>query len=288
MPMKLQPASGHVVRVLVMAVLCGMVSACAPIFAYRHADWLVLWKLDHYFDLTKDQKVFVRGRLKDLLARHRYDALPVYERFLSDIKTKSSDGLTRQEIEWIFATYAELRADLFTRIVTDSASFLTSVNERQIHNLEQAFREDLEKRERLLKQKADTRLTNRAGETLDRLKEWLGPLTSEQKQRISQWSRSLPDMLGIRVEFQKSRQQEILRLLRSTRDSHIISQRLEDWLVFPEESNPSHYQRAMEEMKSAVMDMALAVDGLITPQQRAHALAKLQDLINDIHTLAAS
>jgi hypothetical protein len=285
--MKLQ-TSINVVRLLVMAIVFGVLIACVPTFAYRHADWLVLWKMDHYFDLTKDQKVFVRGQLKELLARHRHDALPLYERFLSDIKTKSLDGLTRREIEWIFATYTELRADLFERIVADSALFLTSVNDQQIRNLEKAFREDLEKRERLLKQKPDTRLANRATETLDRLKEWLGPLTAEQKQRISQWSRSLPDMLGIRVEFQKARQQEMLRLMRSTRDPQIISQRLEDWLVFPEKSNPSHYQHALEEMKSAITDMALAIDGLITPQQRAHALAKLQDLINDIHTLAAS
>jgi hypothetical protein len=276
------------VRLLVVLITFGMLSACAPTFAYRHADWLVLWKLDHYFDLTKDQKVFVRGRLKDLLAQHRYDALPVYERFLSDIKAKSSDGLNRPEIDWVFATYAQLRGDLFERIVADSTSFLTSVNDKQIHNLEDAFRDDLDKSERLLKQKTDTRLANRAAETLERLKEWLGPLTGEQKQRISQLSRALPDMLRSRVEFQRSRQQEIVRLLRSTRDSHLISQHLEDWLLHPEKSNPPQYQRALEEMMNAVAEMALAIDGLITPQQRAHALAKLQDLINDIHALIES
>ncbi|MGH7231732.1 MAG: DUF6279 family lipoprotein [Nitrospiraceae bacterium] len=274
------------IQLTLVWLLAGIVIACAPTFAYRHADWLVLWKVDHYFDLTKDQKVFVRARLKELLARHRHDALPAYEQFLSEIKLKSSDGLNRQEVDWIFSSYTELRADLLARIVSDSASFLTSVNEQQIQNLAEAFREDTEKKERVLKQKADARLAARATETLDRLKDWLGPLTREQKERVIQLSRSLPDMLGARLEFHMSRQHEVVRLLRTTRDPHVISQHLQDWLIFPEKSNPSQYQRALDEMKSAVKEMVIAVDHLITPQQRAHAQAKLQELINDIHALA--
>lgn len=80
-----------------------MLAACAPTFAYLHANWLVLWKVNHYFDLTKDEKVFVHGQLKELLTRQRHDALSVYEQFLSEIKSKSSGGLNRQEVDWIFA-----------------------------------------------------------------------------------------------------------------------------------------------------------------------------------------
>jgi hypothetical protein len=110
----------------------------------------------------------------------------------------------------------------------------------------------------------------------------------EQKQRITQLSRALPDTERTWLEYQRFRQQEILQLLRSTRDPHIVSQRLQDWLVFPEMNHPSQYQHALEDMRSAVKEMVIAVDHMLTPQQRAHTLTKLQDLINDIHALSAS
>jgi hypothetical protein len=41
-------------------------------------------------------------------------------------------------------------------------------------------------------------------------------------------------------------------------------------------------------MTQSVKEMVLAVDRMMTMQQRTHALAKLQRLIDDIHALAAS
>src|SRR5690349_8702776 len=118
-------------RLLLIGLMAGMLISCMPTFLYRHADRLVLWKIDEYVDLTADQKVFVRTRLKDLLAQHRKGALPVYERFLMQIKERSADGLDRQEVDWMFSTYEQLRADLFGRIVPDGAVLVSSLTDQQ-------------------------------------------------------------------------------------------------------------------------------------------------------------
>ena len=269
-------------------LLVGLLIGCSPTFAYRHADWLILWKIDDYFDLTGEQKAFLRGRLKEVLARHRHEALPVYERFLTEIKKKSSDGLNRDEVDWVFSTYQQLRADLFERIVADGTFFLTSVDTQQTRHLEEAFREDNARAEHLVNETAETRLAKRATATLNWLKDWLGTLTLEQKNRIAALSVTLPDIEPVWVQYQKQRQQEILNLLRSTPSSQAVSQQLRDWLLFPERSAPPDYRRAFEHMRIAVKEMVLSVDGMITPQQRARALARLQDLINDVHALATS
>ncbi len=287
-PMKPLERYARIARLTLALLVAGLLINCTPTFVYRNADWIVLWKADHYFDLTKDQKTFLRVRLKELLARHRFEALPVYERFLNEVKSRSSDGLNREEVDWIFETYQQLRQDFFVRIVDDTAVFLTSVNAQQVRNLEEAFRDDNEKADRLAKEKTETRLAKREAATIDWLKDWLGSLTVEQKQRITQLSRALPDTERTWAEYQKFRQQEILQLLRSTRDPHIVSQRLQDWLVFSEMNHPSQYQHALEDMRSAVKEMVIAIDHMLTPQQRARTLTKLQDLINDIHALSAS
>ena len=275
-------------RLLLIGLMAGMFVSCVPTFLYRHADRLVLWKIDEYVDLTSDQKAFVRARLKDLLAEHRKDALPIYERFLTEIKAHSADGLDRQEVDWMFARYQELRADLFRRVLADGAVVLSSLTDRQIRYMEHMFQRDHEKAVRKLREDRDSRLSRRASTTLDWLKDWVGPYTKDQQQRIKQLSMALPDLLAVRLEYQVDRQHGFLQILQSTKDRQLLSDYLERWLLFPEQSAPPDYRHAMEHMTNSVKDMILTIDRLITPQQRTHALVKLQRLIDDIHALAAS
>jgi hypothetical protein len=275
-------------RLLLICLMAGLLTSCVPTFLYRHADRLVLWKIDEYVDLTADQKKFVRARLKDLLARHRKDALPLYERFLIQIKEHSADGLDRQEVDWMFATYQRLRADLFGRIVADGAVILSSLTDGQVRYMERRFQRDHEKAARRLTENADARLTQRASTTLDWLKDWVGPYTKDQQERIKQLSMALPDLLAVRLEYQEYRQHDFIHFLQSTRDPQALSDYLENWLLLPEQNDPPDYQHAIEQMTNSVKDMVLAIDRLITPQQRTHALVKLQRLIDDIHVLAAS
>jgi hypothetical protein len=287
-PMAYRPPRAFWLRLLLISFMACLLMSCVPTFLYRHADRLVLWKIDEYVDLTADQKKFVRAQLKDLLARHRKDALPVYERFLIQIKERSADGLDRQEVDWMFATYQRLRADLFGRIVADGAVILSSLTDRQIRYMERRFQRDHEKAARRLTEDAESRLTQRASITLDWLKDWFGPYTKDQQERIKQLSMALPDFLAVRLEYQGDRQHDFIQFLQSTKDRQLLSGYLEHWLLFPEQSAPPDYQHAIEHMTNAVKDMVLAVDRMTTTQQRTHALAKLQRLIDDIHALAAS
>ena len=286
--MAYRPHRASGLRLLLISLMAGLFMSCVPTFLYRHADRLVLWKIDEYVDLTADQKKFVQERLKDLLARHRKDALPIYERFLIQLKEQSADAVNRQEIDWIFSTYQQLRADLFGRIVTDGAVVLSSLTDRQVRYMERRFQRDHEKAARRLTEDPESRLAQRASATLDWLKDWFGPCTKDQQQRIKKLSIALPDLSTVRLEYQEYWQHEFIQFLQLTRDPQALSGYLENWLLFPERSVPPDYQHATEHMTNAVKDMVLAIDRIITPQQRTHALVKLQRLIDDIHALAAS
>jgi hypothetical protein len=275
-------------RLLLIGLMAGMLISCMPTFLYRHADRLVLWKIDEYVDLTADQKVFVRTRLKDLLAQHRKGALPVYERFLMQIKERSADGLDRQEVDWMFSTYEQLRADLFGRIVPDGAVLVSSLTDQQVRYMEHMFQRDQEKAWRKLKEDRDARLSRRASTTLDWMKDWFGPWTKDQQQRIKELSMALPDLLAVRMEYQGHRQHEFIQIVQSTKDRQTLAGSLQHWLLFPEQTAPPDYRHAIEHMTNAVKDMILTIDRMITAQQRAHALAKLQRLIDDVHALVTS
>ncbi|MGQ0811297.1 MAG: DUF6279 family lipoprotein [Nitrospiraceae bacterium] len=260
-----------------------LLSSCMPTLAYRYADWLVLWKIDTYVDLTGDQKSFLHGRLKELLAHHRKDALPNYEQFLGRIKAGSADGLSREEVEWIVTRYQQLRVDLLERMVLDGATLLASLNDKQLQHLEQTFHSESEK---IWKDDTEKRLSKRATDLVNVARNGLGSLTAEQKRTIVELSRALPDMQ--RVEFQQQRQQSLVQLLRMHPSEQVLVQRLREWFIYPELSATEEYRNAFQESTTAVAHMIWSIDKTVTPQQRVHALAELQHLIDDIHALAKS
>jgi hypothetical protein len=284
------PSILHIVtplRVLVAVLAAALLVGCTTKIAYRYADWYLLWKVDHYVDLNGQQRSYVRNRLKDLLAHHQREALPVYEQFLSEVQLKMADRLTHEELDWIFERYHQLRADLVDRVVPDGAMLLTSINEGQVRHLERMLGKDNEKAGRDVGEEVEVRQVRRTTEALELLRDWLGPLSRDQEQRIKELVRTLPDIDRGRLTYIQDREQELFNLLRLQADSHLVRERLRLWLLFPERIAPAH-GRSVDQLRQSLKHVVLAVDELITPPQRAHALHRLQKLINDIHSLATS
>lgn len=268
-------------------VLLLVCSGCSFTFAYRHADWLILWQLDHYFDITSSQRRDLSIRLAPLLTRHRREALPRYEAELLDVRRRLSRGLTSEDIDWAYHTYDHLRADLFERIVPDGGVFLASIDSGQVRKLERVLSRENRKALRRIEVPVSERLDTRAQKTLDWLREWLGPLTSDQQAFVRTWSLSLPDMQPVWIAYQHQRQQELLALLHRPRTPESLSSELRAMLVHHDQTATPAYQQSAERMRNAVKDMALALDRQMTLDQRRFALTKLQSLIDQVHKLQA-
>jgi hypothetical protein len=269
------------------AGLLVLLAGCSLILAYRYADWIILWQADHYFDLTSEQRHDLTLRLTPLLARHRHEAIPQYEAFLVQIRQRLERGLTSQDIDWVYATYDRLRADLFSRVVADGGVFLAYVDPRQVRTLEEAFQKDDDKAARLVQAPAPERLKKRVHATIDWLEDWLGALSKDQQVQIREWSLALPDTQQVSDAYRQQRQQELLALLHQPRTPERVAGELRAMLVYQDQTAPQAYQDAVRQMRAAVKTMALAIDQRLSADQRHHAVTKLQRLIEQLHDLQA-
>jgi hypothetical protein len=280
-----QRGGWHRARQWLIVGLLALLTGCSFTVAYRYADWLILWRLDHYFGLTTEQRRLLSQRLTPLLARHRQEAIPQYEAFLQQVRQRLERGLTNNDIDWVYASYDGLRAELFNRLVDDGGIFLASIDPRQVRNLEEALQEDNQKAARLVQAPKQERLKRRADATIDWLGDWLGPLSRDQQAKIREWSLALPDQQQTWVMYQQHRQQELLTLLHQPRTPDRLAGELRVMLVYPDHSTPQIYQDAVRQMRVAVKTMALQIDQQLTPDQRHHAVIKLQRLIDQLHDL---
>ena len=128
-----------------------------------------------------------------------------------------------RDVDWAYATYDQLRTDLFERVVADSGAFLASVEARQVGTFESALRKDNAKTVRLIQAPAPERLNKRAQETLDLVQDWLGRLTKEQQAQIREWSFALPDVEPMWVAYQQQRRHELVTLLHQSRTPERIA-----------------------------------------------------------------
>jgi hypothetical protein len=261
-------------------------AGCSIISVYRYADWLILWRADHYLDLTSDQRRDLTQRLTPLLARHRREALPQYEAFLIQVRERIERGLTSQDFDWVYANYDRLRDDLIDRIIADSGVVLASVDSRQVRTLEAALQKDNAKAARLAQAPVQERLKHRADEMIEWLEDWLGSLSKDQEVQIRGWSLAFPDSQQFWVAHQQQRQQELLTILRQPNTPDIVARQLRTLLVFyPDQTSPQDYQNAVREMRIALKTIALSIDQQITTRQRQHVVTKLQRLIDQLHDL---
>ena len=268
------------------AGLLFFLAGCSIVSFYRYADWIILWEADHYLDLTSDQRRDLSQRLTPLLARHRQEALPQYENFLVQSRQRLERGLTSQDIDWVYANYDRLRADLFDRVIADSGVVLASVDSRQVRTLEVALQKDHAKTARYVQAPAPERLKKRADDIIDWLDDWLGSLSKDQEAQIRQLSLALPDNQEFWATYQQQRQQELLALLRQPRTPESVTRELSALLVvYPDQTGPPAYQDAIHQMRTAVKTMAIAVNQQVTVDQRRHAVTKLQRLIDQLHDL---
>jgi len=267
------------------AGLLVLLAGCSSLSFYRYADWLILWQVDHYVDLTSDQRHDLAQRLTPLLARHRHEAIPQYEYFLVQFRQRFERGLTGQDLDGVYASYDRLRADLFDRVVADGGVLLASVDSRQVRILEAALQKDHEKAARLVQDPAPERLKKRADATLGWLEDWLGSLSKDQEAQIREWSLALPETQQAWVAYQQQRQQELLALLHQSRTPERVAGELRTMFVYQDHTAPQAYQDAVRQMRAAIKTMALAIDQQVTADQRHHAVTKLQRFIDQLHDL---
>jgi hypothetical protein len=213
--------------------------------------------------------------------------LPQYEIFLREIGQRVERGLTGSDIDWAYATYDRLRTDLFERVVADSGVFLASIDAGQVRTFESALQKDNAKAARLIQISAPERLKERAQTTLELAKDWLGRLTKEQQAQIREWSLTLPDVEPMWVAYQQQRRQELVTLLHQPRTPEQIARELRSMFVYHDQTAPQSYQNAVRQMRENAKIMALAIDQRMTPDQRRHAVSKLQHLIDQVHDLQA-
>jgi hypothetical protein len=262
-----------------------LLSACSALpLTYNHAEGLLLWKIDRYFKLSGEQERLVKAWLADFHSWHRQTELPRYAEFLRQVQDRWRDGVSAEEIDWTFDTFAKLRSELTGRIAPAGAVLLPLVDTTQIRHLDRVLQRDNRDWQSQAAVPAEERSVKRAKTVLSWLRDWLGPLTREQERLVTRLLKDMPDSTEDWLAYRTQRQQQFIQFLQSRPNPALIERRLQEWLVTPEKTS---YVLSRQNLRQDVKMAVLAIDRTVTPRQRTYATEKLQKLIRQLEGLVA-
>ena len=265
---------------------CGLVKV-----GYRNGDTVGLFMIDRYFDLTSEQEAFVKPRLHQLLVWHRKTQLPEYVAFGRELQRLAMQPITLADIDAVGDEARRRATTTIDRALPDMADLALQLTPDNIKVLQKKFADDTDKwRGEYMKGDVERQHKARYERTLDRVEEWYGRLSSEQRDRVREWSDARPMNNDIELAERQRRQQELVALLtkvehdKPPRDTVVAMMK-----AYAErfERNPDPARQAvLEANRKATEEMDVQIQNMTTPAQRTKAVARLQEWIDDFISLS--
>lgn len=279
---------------LLRLVLCGLcllfAAGCSTLrVGYGHADSVAGWMANDYFDLNPDQREGFGQRFERLHAWHRQEELPEYARLLQDMQQRVQRGLQETDVLWLIDGFKRGYARIAARGAPDAATLLATLTPEQIDNFRRQLDKDNRKflRENRSTESETERRKAAEQRTLGQVRDWVGRLSPEQENRMRAMLKTLPLTDQLRHEDRLRRQREFLALLEQRNNPVQFQRRLRTWLEQWEAGRSEAQSRLFEESWKKRAEFYAAVERMLTTEQRAHLLRRLQDYIDDFRELAA-
>ena len=273
---------------LVLLAAASIAGCSGARLAYNNADTVVRWMADDYFALEGVQLDDFKGRLAAFHAWHRSEELPRYSTLLTNAGQKLADGMAVHELAWawdhVWARYRRMAA----RAAPELALVLPTLTPAQFDRLEKRFTESgVEFRKKFLKGSETEQRKRRDKRNLELMREWFGDLSVEQEAKIRLASAKLPLLYALRLQNRQRRQSEFIALLKAYPSAAELEPRLLHWLTNWEEGASLEYRRESDLHRELYIQMLLELDRSLTPEQRAHAVTRLNEYAELFTVLAA-
>lgn len=279
----------RLVSILLLASFSLLTGCSAVRVVYNQADTVLAWMAHDYFDLDPAQKHEFNKRIDTLLAWHRQEQLPDYARFLGEMKQRAQRNITRDDALWLIeGTKSRFRV-IAEKGTPDAVDLLATLTSDNIHALEKEFAKVNQKftREYKLGGTQEDRRRARLDRTLKRIRDWTGPLSHAQEERIAVLNNNIPYTDHLRQQERQRRQKEFLALLATRNNKAEFARALRPWLADWEKGRAPDVHAAIDDSYEKRITLSLEVQRMLTPQQRAHVQEKLQGYIEDLNALAA-
>lgn len=269
-----------------------LLAACSSVkLAYNNAPLLLQYQMDSYLDLNDEQEALLSEELKQFQAWHRKDELPVYAQTLRQWAAKLDEPrvFTAPELLEKQQQFEQALLVVAERSAYRLAPLVLTLTERQREQLQETFDESNA-------EYAEENLNNpevAASERLERFSEryddWLGSLTKDQEQILSQWLAKQPSRAQLWGQERIERQKALLKLLADARDlpsAEVAAVELHDYFQSLSRYRVTDLQVEREARLLSISELTASILNSMTDEQRRHLQDRLLTYAGDFEALS--
>jgi hypothetical protein len=274
--------------VVLLCLLPLLVSCGGAIqLSYDNADWLLLRAASQYVDLTADQSRGVKVRLARFHSWHRSEELPSYAVLFDEAARRLERGLSRQDVEWVVEELNQRLRTLGRHAGYELGPVMGGLSAAQIDGLARKLDNDNAKFVRTrLASGHDDLARGRTDWIAERIEDFTGGLTREQRSRLFELAAAFPEFPRLRFEERQRRQEQFLQLVRLHPPADVLSEQLADFFADWDRYRSEAYRRMRAEYEQRFVGVMVELDRGLTPRQRTNAVARLRDYARQFRELA--
>ncbi|WP_286268732.1 DUF6279 family lipoprotein [Thalassotalea hakodatensis] len=265
----------------------GLLTGCSTTFMYNHLDWWVGWYLDDYVDLTRDQQRNFDLKFEELHQWHRDTQLNQYKEQLTQFKSQISAGISKEDLaehqEKITGHWQVLMRKVAPEVAQLSLQLSKQQRESLVDNIKKIRQKRIDDHENLSREEW---LEAREKEKIADLKEWVGKLTSTQKQKIHQLVKGFQSEREYWLAYRTSWQQSFFTLLTPEQLDQSYVDAFTDLMINGRKRLRSEEFLELNKQNDAIShEITVHVLNTLTAKQRKKLTKKLDDLIEDLTEL---
>jgi hypothetical protein len=295
--------AGRLVRTGLAVLLVFALAACTSLrLGYNNADTLLLYSLDRYFDLDDTQERLAKERVRALLAWHRSTQLADYAQVLDGAQRRLDASpaapLTADEVLRLQGQLSERLLEIGRQAAPDLARLARSLSDAQMQHFTDKLATD---NARLRKERAqaarrgdgsaEAQNAERIRRSLERARDWLGPLTREQEALVREAALRRPDGEQRWLDERERRQRALVAILERIRAEQMAPEDGAALLTayFAELAAPAAAEQraAVQAMRQANAQLIAQLLNSAAPEQKAALLKRLRGYADDFTVLAS-
>jgi hypothetical protein len=281
-------------RIIGVLLVAAALGACSAVrLAYNNLPEVSYWWLDAYLDFDGSQTPKVRDELAQLQAWHRQNELPRVAGLLQDAQAMAPGDVTPAQACRMADQIRERLLAVAERAEPAGTELALSLGEGQLLQLERKYAKvNAEYRKKWLDRSAAEVQEKRYEKYLDRLEDFYGRLTSEQRDLVRrQVAQSAFDPRVIDAGRRRGQQQtlEMLRRLNANRTSAAEARAaIHAWVMRVAAPPPGPGRDQQQALLQEGCRNLAALHNTTSASQRQRAVRRLQAYEDDVRQLAAA
>ena len=276
--------SKKIVRLLTLIFLTFSITSCSTKLVYNYADWVIFWAVDDYVELNDSQENILEIKIYELLKWHRQKELPYYTSLLKELRiiVVNKDDVA---FEPLYQKTKVLWKRSALKVTPEIIALLPSLSHQQKEQLVQNINDSQQERNQKWLEQKDQTLDEQFEEAEERIENFVGDLTEDQKTTLQSMERKRPDILELRIEGRK----RWLELFSKALFNKPEIDKATIFSLFTDLS--SHRSVEQEKVNEEISQLRIAelkyIVKSMTDKQQIFLLEKIDDMIADFEMLMA-